>query len=375
MQETQTLILPCPQPFSSAMSGVAAFADMGSTLHKKPGHRRDGSDELDVFEAASYYSGVADASFRSGIIPYGGTMKEERRAFGGGTRRSIDVPMSAPLPSQYSHRGEKPTKEKKTKQPISPGGRLASFLNSFFHQGSSKKKSKSASITASAARSCKDEDSESPGGRRKRRSSVSHSRSTRTTSESSSLIFCPTSSGFQTPSLVFPHEKVLKEETRAHPRSKCSGQATPASSCPPTEAFREGRSRCADLPWEKISRRASTNGIFQKGGCSDYGADSPGSAAYCGGQLLAEKKWVLNKDSKGMACRDLLRAGELLAAERNLWRREEEEDDGSESDSSSDLFELPNCDLVHFASGLPVYETTSMDRIKRGSSSIASVAL
>uniref|UniRef100_A0A803QQ28 Uncharacterized protein n=1 Tax=Cannabis sativa TaxID=3483 RepID=A0A803QQ28_CANSA len=35
------------------------------------------------------------------------------------------------------------------------------------------------------------------------------------------------------------------------------------------------------------------------------------------------------------------------------------------SDSSSDLFELQNYDLGCYSSGLPVYETTNMDTIKR----------
>ena len=43
-----------------------------------------------------------------------------------------------------------------------------------------------------------------------------------------------------------------------------------------------------------------------------------------------------------------------------------EVDDGAESDSSSDLFELQNYDLGYYSSGLPVYETTNMDSIKRG---------
>ncbi|KAL9325097.1 hypothetical protein ACSQ67_005742 [Phaseolus vulgaris] len=47
-------------------------------------------------------------------------------------------------------------------------------------------------------------------------------------------------------------------------------------------------------------------------------------------------------------------------------RKFNEVDDGAESDSSSDLFELQNYDLGYYSSGLPVYETTNMDSIKRG---------
>ena len=51
-----------------------------------------------------------------------------------------------------------------------------------------------------------------------------------------------------------------------------------------------------------------------------------------------------------------------------LLRRfdDDDDDDGADSDSSSDLFELQNYDLGCYSSGLPVYETTNMDSIKRG---------
>ncbi|KAF2325471.1 hypothetical protein GH714_029167 [Hevea brasiliensis] len=52
--------------------------------------------------------------------------------------------------------------------------------------------------------------------------------------------------------------------------------------------------------------------------------------------------------------------------ERKEFRKFDEVDDGAESDSSSDLFELQNYDLGIYSSGLPVYETTHMDSIKRG---------
>ncbi|KAK9156110.1 hypothetical protein Sjap_003590 [Stephania japonica] len=42
-----------------------------------------------------------------------------------------------------------------------------------------------------------------------------------------------------------------------------------------------------------------------------------------------------------------------------------EMDEGADSDSSSDLFELQNYDLGVYSSGLPVYETTRIESIKR----------
>ncbi len=52
--------------------------------------------------------------------------------------------------------------------------------------------------------------------------------------------------------------------------------------------------------------------------------------------------------------------------EKDQFVKFSEVDDGGESDSSSNLFELQNYDLGYCASGLPVYETTDMDSIKRG---------
>ncbi|KAJ6350689.1 hypothetical protein OIU78_006765 [Salix suchowensis] len=53
-------------------------------------------------------------------------------------------------------------------------------------------------------------------------------------------------------------------------------------------------------------------------------------------------------------------------SEEKECRKFDEVDDGTESDSSSDLFELQNYDLGSYSNGLPVYETTRMDSIKRG---------
>lgn len=43
-------------------------------------------------------------------------------------------------------------------------------------------------------------------------------------------------------------------------------------------------------------------------------------------------------------------------------------DDGGETDSSSDLFELQIYDLDYYSNGLPVYESTDIDSIKRRNS-------
>ncbi|CAA6657343.1 unnamed protein product [Spirodela intermedia] len=83
---------------------------------------------------------------------------------------------------------------------------------------------------------------------------------------------------------------------------------------PPREVFHGGRSGYGD-PLREGGRRVSINGMSEKD-----------SRFYCESLLQFE--------------------------ERSFWRRGEEEEqegeDGSESDSSSDLFDLPNYELVRF---------------------------
>ncbi|KAL2546612.1 protein BIG GRAIN 1-like E [Forsythia ovata] len=52
-------------------------------------------------------------------------------------------------------------------------------------------------------------------------------------------------------------------------------------------------------------------------------------------------------------------------SEENEFRKFSDVDDGADSDSSSDLFDLPNHELDFYSSDLPVYETTHIDSIKR----------
>lgn len=159
--------------------------------HKKSFHLRNDSGELDVFEAARYFSGYNEVVGYTGSTLAQKIMREERH--GHRARISLDMPMRSLLPQQF-HGMEKQMKEKKHKQPSSPGGRLASFLNSLFNQSASKKKK-----SKSSSQSMKDED-ESPGGRRRRRSSISHFRSSSTADSKSTL--SSLSSGFRTPPYV-----------------------------------------------------------------------------------------------------------------------------------------------------------------------------
>ncbi|MBA0689179.1 hypothetical protein Goari_006917, partial [Gossypium aridum] len=162
------------------------------TMLKKSFHHRNGSGELDVFEAARYFSGYNEAaSYNCGTLISQKVTRDERQPLKG-DRISLDVAMRRNPLLHQSHLMEKHAKEKKHKQPSSPGGKLATFLNSLFNQTGSKKKKNSKSTT----QSMKDEEV-SPGGRRKRRISISHFRSSNTVDTKS--FYSSSSSGFRTP--------------------------------------------------------------------------------------------------------------------------------------------------------------------------------
>lgn len=248
-------------------------------IYKNSFHWRNDSGELDVFEAARYFSSSADQAVPAYI-------NGDRHHAARPARRSLDTIMirSNPIPPAYHHRiiDQKQLmkdQNKKSKQPSSPGGRLASFLNSLFNQTSLKKKKKSKSGAAA-----KDFEEESPNGRRKRRSSISHFRIT-----TASKAAAEKASGYRTPP---PHANT------------------------PTKAYKE------------VGRFAGHDAaaVGEKKG---VGSEKNGRKV----RLPREKRWS------------------------------EEEDDGGESDSSSDLFDLPNHDLDFFSSGLPVYETTHIQTI------------
>jgi len=286
------------------MSLAGLIIDQEMNHNKKSFHRRNDSGELDVFEASRYFSGYNE------VIGYTNSstftqkiMREERNGYKG--RISLDMPMRSLLPQQF-HGGidQKQMKEKKhNKQPSSPGGRLASFLNSLFNQSTSKKKK-----SKSSSQSMKDED-ESPGGRRRRRSSISHFRSS-STADSRSIYSL--NSGFRTPPYVNT----------------------------PTKGCREFKTLLSDQKNEVSLKKSSTT--LQNELCWDDKKKRDSNL-----KQFVEKKYY--------------------EEEKSEVRKFNEVDDGAESDSSSDLFELQNYELSHYSSGLPVYETTNMDNIKRGS--------
>ncbi|XP_068655339.1 protein BIG GRAIN 1-like E [Aristolochia californica] len=319
-----------------------------SEIFMNPRNRRD-SGELDVFEASRYFSGRPETVSLVGAtnLPRRPMMEEKERTMWVGGRKSLDMPMKDLLPSQC-YNVEKQVKGKKSKQPSSPGGRLASFLNSLFSQTSSKKKSKSSS------QSVKDNEEESPGGRRKRRSSISHFRGTGTADTKS--LYSSSSSGFRTPppyahtpTKVYKDLKSYSDHKQVVPLSKCNGQDRSVTFCPQIKVSCDKREM--NLAWidERIK---SIEGLSEKNKISSNGH-------------LEEKIFYTGlSDKSGTVHRERRWLDEISSLKNS--RRAEDMDDGGDSDSSSDLFELQNYDLGVYSNGLPVYETTNMESIKRG---------
>ncbi|KAE8661455.1 MADS-box protein 4 [Hibiscus syriacus] len=265
---------------------------------------RNGSGELDVFEAAKYFSCYNEAaSYNCATLISQKITRDERQPPKGG-RISLDVPMRRNPLLQQSHSSEKRVnnKEQKHKQPSSPGGKLASFLNSLFNQTGSKKKKNSKSCTT---QSMKGEEESPGGGRRKRRMSISHFRSDDTKS-----FYSSSSSGFRTP--------------------------PPYAAATPTKNYKG-----SDL----LNEKRNENSKFIDG--------------------ILEKYKNLDTHHRDMNNRNV-RVDRYESEEKGFGRKFCEIADGADSDSSSDLFELKSYDLGSYSSGLPVFETTNMDSFKRG---------
>ncbi|XP_076917300.1 protein BIG GRAIN 1-like E [Bidens hawaiensis] len=295
---------------------------------KKPFHHINGSDELDVFEAAGYFSGATEnfSGTQRNNTSVNNTQKYSMKPI---RRMSLDMPNQRgnsinPLQSM-SLDPMVTTKEKKFKQPSSPGGKLAHFLNSLFNQTSLKK-------SKSKKKSTKDED-ESPGGwKRKWRSSISHfsnGNNTAATVVTANVISDDKSSfstsGFKTPPSYHVAHTPTKIASYREPISYSCLKPLPTeiTKIPLTETLNKN-----DFPVKNMSFR---NGVVEKV------------------KILDEKQEERKNDIKE-------------------FKKFTNDDDGADSDSSSDLFELANCDLGYScSSGLPVYETTRMDiSIKRG---------
>ncbi|KAL1356052.1 hypothetical protein HN51_008031 [Arachis hypogaea] len=343
--------------------------------HKKTFHRRNDSGELDVFEAARYFSGYNESvighnknaySYSSSSCYSSGTAAAGAGAYRthhtNRARISLDMPMRSLLPQQFHgvvadhHLHQKPSslknKENKkviSKQPSSPGGRLASFLNSLFssQSASSKKKKpswKSTASSSSSSKSTKDNNNEdhdefpAGGWRRRRRSSISHFGSSSSTDASDSSKSAL--SGFRTPPPC----------VHAQTPTKCSSNfknfsldghddsnKTAAASTAAITTLQNEFSLFLDEKKKRDPKTTTTTLLL-----------SEKQRNWISELAEKEKKWLQENNNNRESMND------------------DEIDEGAESDSSSDLFELQNYDLGYYSSsGLPVYETTNMDSIKR----------
>ncbi|KAJ0981945.1 hypothetical protein J5N97_010200 [Dioscorea zingiberensis] len=156
------------QQYSMSTQSSSSASSAPSSLISTMARRHKDSDEIDVFEAARYFSGDTDSNvsaIRSVVGAHGGK-REERHAWRP-LRKSLDMPIGKMISQPPPNFEKRIINEKKSsKQPSSPGGRLASFLNSLFSQVTSKVKYKSSS-------SRKDDCEEANQGERRRRNSTS----------------------------------------------------------------------------------------------------------------------------------------------------------------------------------------------------------
>ncbi|KAL8035365.1 hypothetical protein ABFX02_12G092800 [Erythranthe guttata] len=280
--------------------------------------RNNNSGEIDVFEAARYFSGGAGQNPINTAVP----PPPPQRALA--CRISLEMPknpysnLSAAAAAAMDHGGDQKKQEKKKyKQPSSPGGKLASFLNSLFNQTTSKNtttkklmKKKNTSVKSGSSNNDLEEE-------RKRRSSISHFKIT-TTSDSSNKS---------------TYANMMATPTKSSLRSLSHHQIELGVSAP---------SRIINAGVDQKRTISDNNIISYRNNNAGFGFSDRSST-------------VMN---------------------RKFSDDDDDDEDGAESDSSSDLFDLPNHDLdfCSASSGnLPVYGTTHMDRI-RISAPISAVA-
>ncbi|XP_073290951.1 protein BIG GRAIN 1-like E [Primulina huaijiensis] len=296
-----------------------------SGLNKISFQWRNYSGELDVFEATQYFSGANETP---GYI----SPNLEQNRVKNVRRMSLDLPKSNIISPQNHVTTNQMKEKKKNKQPSSPGARIARFLNSLFNQKSVKKKKLKSGGTIN------DLEVENPVDQRRR--SISHFPVTNYAVDSKS-IYSTSSSGFTT----HVHANTPTKSYREF--SSFSDPLQHAISVPKTsnENFKPGflkneydvktNTDYASSDEKPSSRNGSSTKVFRNG--SSKASDH---------KKCPTNYWVENYSSEGQEFRKFSHGGD--------------------SDSSSDLFDLPNYDMGFCSStGLPVYETTQMDRIKK----------
>ncbi|KAG6665070.1 protein BIG GRAIN 1-like A [Carya illinoinensis] len=229
---------------------------------------------------------------------------------------------------------------KKVKQPISPGGRLASFLNSLFTAGNAKKEKMSSSSSVVGGY-------DSTSSERK-------SKSTTTTST------CSSASSFSRSCLI----------TTPPPRSKFSNSTSGAKRsvrfCPHVSVIVDEDCRPCG---HKSPSDQDKPGIMAVSTIGTEG-DEEIKCYVMGGSYRVEevaKDDLLKNYHKEKHDMDMMRDHVVPQNHDNgdsSEGEEEEDDDDADSCSSSDLFELDNLSAIgieRYREELPVYETTHID--------------
>lgn len=202
---------------------------------------------------------------------------------------------------------------KKVKQPISPGGRLSSFLNSLFATGNTKKRNTSSATASGAGR----------------------------------------------------YTDHLDRKSKSANASTCSSASSFSRSCLSNTPSSRGRSS-NDV---KRSVRFYPVSVIVDEDCQPCGQKSLYKEETMKFAKNSMKEEIIKRDSNEKNRRISEAAKKLLKdyqkkveSEYDSVRNNEGEDD-DESDSSSDLFELENLSTIgsKYREELPVYETTHLD--------------
>ncbi|XP_041001438.1 protein BIG GRAIN 1-like A [Juglans microcarpa x Juglans regia] len=222
---------------------------------------------------------------------------------------------------------------KKVKQPISPGGRLASFLNSLFTAGNAKKEKMSSSSVVGGYDST---------------SSERKSKSTTTTST------CSSASSFSRSCLI------TTPPTRSKFSNSTSGAKRSVRFCPVSVIVDEDCRPCG----HKSLPDQDKPGIMAVSTIGTEGDEEIKCYVMSGNYRVEEvtKDGLFknyHKEKQNMDMREV-----VLQDHDNGDSSEEEDDDDAASCSSSDLFELDNLSgigIERYREELPVYETTHFD--------------
>ncbi|XP_077230370.1 protein BIG GRAIN 1-like B [Tasmannia lanceolata] len=254
--------------------------------------------------------------------------------------------------------------KKAQKQPISPGGRLVSFLNSIFPAGNGKK----SKISSSIGRHVDDFSLE-----RKSKSDFSSERRSRSdfclekNSKSDFSLERKTKSDFS-----------LERKTKSTQASTCSSASSYSRSCLSKTPSSRGKSVNGvkrtvrfypiSVILDEECRPCGQKCIYEKER-NVTGVRKIGESPFLLGEEL--KFHLLEKNKRiEEAAKDLLKGyqkksdflGEII---RNKREVEDDDDDDAASYSSSDLFELENLAAIkteRYREELPVYETTHLEK-------------